>query len=36
MLRYGIDSPYTQLDPQQFNGHNPDDAEGQVAYEKGY
>eukprot|EP00347_Sterkiella_histriomuscorum_P011519 403372143 len=36
MQSYGKDSPYTQLDPQAFNGTNPDDGEGQVSYEKGY
>ncbi|CDW86353.1 peptidase family m1 containing protein [Stylonychia lemnae] len=36
MLSYGLDSNYTQLDPIQFFGVNPDNTEGEVSYEKGY
>lgn len=36
MLGYGLDSSYTQLDPKNWNGANPDDGEGRVPYEKGY
>lgn len=33
---YGLHSPYTQLNPGPFHGDNPDNAEGEIPYEKGF
>lgn len=36
ITNYGKDSPYTQLNPGPFLGANPDNAEGEIPYEKGF
>jgi len=33
---YGANSPYTQLNPGPYHGDNPDNAEGEIPYEKGF
>jgi len=36
MKSLGFDHNYTRLNPGPYNGANPDDAEGEIPYEKGY
>jgi leukotriene-A4 hydrolase len=36
LKNYGMHSPYTQLNPGPFKGANPDSAEGEIPYEKGF